>query len=52
MKPGLPDFSGETGLMSAVDPGVSGITGVTGLTGDTPSTIDDCGKEFPKVAVE
>ena len=52
MKPGLPDFSGETGLTSAGDPGESGKTGVTGLTGDTPSATDDCGNGFPNVAVE
>ena len=36
MSPGLPEFSGKTGLTSPDDPGVTGNTGLTGFTGETP----------------
>ena len=52
MSPGLPEFSGETGLTSPDDPGVTGKTGPTGLTGETPMPAGDADTEAPIGAIE
>ena len=49
MSPGLPEFSGKTGLTSPDDPGVTGNTELTGFTGETPIPAGATDIEAPPI---